>query len=528
MKNRFIAIAITAPLVFSLCFFSFPQKSNAFGFEAVAEVAGNLFTNILTTAEQTEGTILDNFEHVRNFVLNPAAWVGGNAIVQTMARSVIDWAAHGFNGSPSFVTDLRGHLLNVGDSEAERFFHELSGSGGARSPFFQQIISNVRRNYFQSTSDDPSLQNTFTLDQIPGYEADFNQNFAHGGLNAFFQSALHCANNLYCSSMSVQGQAAQHITSARTEESTILGFGNGFLSQRSGCGTSGGSGSGTGTTGTSGTGGTTGTGTTGTGTTGTGTTGTGTTGTGGSTGSGSVQLSIAGFCLGGAITMPGNSVATALNNALNLSGQRAVQADSINELLGSLFSSLLGNVLNGGGITGATNPNTTSVRSTLDLATDPATNTSSSTDAVAASFLNVIRNQKAEVQTYKTNWTKILTAAQNAKTATASCSNMDAVTTEIQAAIDRATPAIASADAAIAELTRIQTEATSGSGTAQENSFQASTDYQTLLSSGTLPSAEDITFARTESRTTAAPAPPSLFTHMTEIATQACLAQPSS
>jgi hypothetical protein len=206
-----------------------------------------------------------------------------------------------------------------------------------------------------------------------------------------------------------------------------------------------------------------------------------------------------------------------LNTQLGSNVNRLVSADEFNEIIGALMNQLVGQVLGGGdgsGLSGVSRPSAGGGSSYLDQATD-ASQSGVSDAGISKTFTTTIENQRKYITQYQEGWDKIRTAAQAAANR---CPTSGSPTP--QDVLARSGSALAQAANAGAALDAIQTRiaaATDAGGNQTTTLLSISEDYNELISSDTLPSAEDIAEAQAESQDTGDEAQSSLYTRMTRL-----------
>ena len=77
------------------------------------------------TAISTENASVNTDLWIKEHIFDPILWAVANMAVEKIADSTVDWINSGFEGGPSFVTDLDGFLTSVGDNALGEF---LEGS----------------------------------------------------------------------------------------------------------------------------------------------------------------------------------------------------------------------------------------------------------------------------------------------------------------------------------------------------------------------------------------------------------------
>lgn len=253
--------------------------------------AGNAINTI--TAAATKGSFL------KDTVFDGIGWAIAKRIVSGMVRSLINWVNSGFQGSPSFVTDLKGFLLNIADEEIGRVISEIGGENGIGSficsPFRLDVQISIAMQYAQSRAggaNAPACTLTGVIDNIEGFIAGIDPG---NGLSDWLTITSNPGGNTpYGATLSAEVSARARLINAQGQTLTEVNWGDGFLSQKL-CETVGGSGNGQDCT----------------------------------------------------ITKPGKIVQEALSFNLDTGRQSLVQADEINELIGALLAQLANQALTG-------------------------------------------------------------------------------------------------------------------------------------------------------------------------------------
>ena len=132
-------MVLTIALVFAFVIVYVPQPPKA----AEAQVGGAVviaadksitaigtFIKGAATAISTAASAIGiNALVVKEYGLDGIAGVIARAIVSSMVASLVDWINSGFQGSPAFITDLEGFLLETLDKKAFEIIEELGGDG---------------------------------------------------------------------------------------------------------------------------------------------------------------------------------------------------------------------------------------------------------------------------------------------------------------------------------------------------------------------------------------------------------------
>lgn len=476
--------------------------------EANPVLLGNILVTSIAAVDQT----------LISKVLNGLAWTVAKVAIQTMTKSVVNWINGGFEGSPAFETDLNTSLRRLGDGVAQGFLTQLANEAAIRSPFSDQLITNVGAAYYlYSGRDALATRLRYTLDQSASDDKAFLAgDFSKGGWNAWFSAFQNPANNPFGAQMIASQELSNRISAAAVQRTQELGWGSGFLSWKGDCidkpNTSAHTGSG---------GNNTGTGSTAQGSVSSqGTVGTGSTNTAGGLSAAeraalapsapsTHSLSDAEGCLEHEIQTPGSVIEGTLIPNINSPLHQLELADSINEIIGALAQQLVSKVIGGGGLRGVSRPSQGGGASALSQATD-ASQYSGNVNSLRGGFDQGVANSRAQTESYRASWQKIADAAAAAK---AACGGNSST---IQAVLDKSAKALARAAEALAALDQIRGRS-EALNTESDDPAVALTgitnSYLELLSNGTLPSAEELNEAARESQNTAG----SLYSQMNQL-----------
>lgn len=470
---------------------------------SAATAGSTAATAVATAAQQT-----------KDYVLDTLVWQIGNLAIKSMTKSVVNWINSGFEGSPAFVTDLEKNLQNVGDTVAQHFFDELATNLRTNSPFQDKVLDAVRLGYYLHTSKESFYtKNPYTLNTVSADDKAFLKgDFMQGGWNAWFATIINPANNPYGSQRLAEESLGNVVANATGQRVQELNWGKGFLSWRGDCIQYEG---------------------------GNDTLTSAPVCTRNAAGELSctpgkttvVSLDGREKCLKNEIETPGSVVVDQLNTTFGANVNRLVSADEINEIVGALLNQLVSQVLGGGGggsgsgsggLRGLSRASAGGGSSYINQATGSTEATT--TASVSSSFEATVNDQKNKIATFSSNWTKIGDAADAAKR----CTNTGSPTP--QEVSDRAGAAKGKAATAIAELDKILAAAEAAkeapSGEQVSLLLNLSTTYQDLLTSGTLPTADEISESYTQSQDTGGTEPASLFSRMTALSTSSSCTQP--
>lgn len=264
-----------------------------FGTELTQLVNSSFLGSNVVQTTLTAGATVSNW--VKENVLDGLGWAIAKRIVSGMIQSLINWVNSGFQGSPSFIQDFRGFLLNIADEEIGRVISELGDIGSfICSPFRLDVQISVALQYQRGREEQsaPSCTLSGIVSNIEGFiqGVDFS-----GGLADWFTiTSTPQTYTPYGAALSAQATARARLINAEGEEIKLLDFGDGFQSQK-------------------------------------------------------LCRSVSGFtgsqdC---SIVKPGRVIADQINNALDTGRQTLVEADEINELIAALLGQLANTALTG-------------------------------------------------------------------------------------------------------------------------------------------------------------------------------------
>lgn len=242
--TRALAILLTIAFVAPTAFFIAPQRTSAdsgigcvVGLAAgLVGVTSNRFISVpvsdvpngsgsWTTAGSTVGSC------IYNLIIVPVLRAMLRSFLQQITRATINWI-NGANGTgqPSFVRDLTTHLQQVGDVAALSFIAQTATA--FNSPFGSAISSSLQTNYSQQTSMAGFFAaNQCTLAQSsPNINSFLAGNWSQGGIGAWFALTTQSQNNPYMLYQNSQSQLASAVGSAQAARTTMLNWGQGFLS----------------------------------------------------------------------------------------------------------------------------------------------------------------------------------------------------------------------------------------------------------------------------------------------------------
>jgi hypothetical protein len=164
-----------------------------------AELAVSAVKNTITAANTgiTAGatTGLLNKE-----LLDGVAWMVAKQLMSQMTQSLVNWINSGFQGSPAFITDLNGFLLDALDTAAGEYIKSLGGIGEfVCSPFQLDVQAALSINYQQARSGMPSgpTAPACKLSDIENNIEDFFTGVSDGGWQEWLEVTSNPQNTPY-------------------------------------------------------------------------------------------------------------------------------------------------------------------------------------------------------------------------------------------------------------------------------------------------------------------------------------------
>lgn len=188
--------------------------------------------NTLSAAYNAITSFATNSNWLKESVWDGIAWAVAKSIVSSMVQSLISWINSGFEGSPAFVTDLGGFLINAADEAVGNYIADIGALGSfICSPFRLDVQISLALEYDRIRGDGqpaPTCTLSGIIDNIEGF---ITGDFIQGGWNDWFDvTATPQTYTPYGSVLSAQQGMHARIINAKGEELTLLNYGDGFLS----------------------------------------------------------------------------------------------------------------------------------------------------------------------------------------------------------------------------------------------------------------------------------------------------------
>ncbi len=230
----FIVFMITAGLI------AVPRPAHAqWAVFDAASVVKNEIGNVISAgiATLTNGLVL------KEYALDGFAWMAAKSFLREMTSDMIKDVAtgHTYPGGtgPGFITDLKGYALRVGDRAATTSINDIRnniqpGATAYATSLAKSVGKHVRNEYDKSTSQTgfwSTHEETLSAD-VASTSDFFAGNFEDGGWNGFNAIDANVNNNPYYIYQSAENSNNKKVSVAKTNKKTLLGFGQGFLSNK--------------------------------------------------------------------------------------------------------------------------------------------------------------------------------------------------------------------------------------------------------------------------------------------------------
>lgn len=498
-------------MVLGLLFTALPTPTYASDPDSPIQVAHSIITSIEThltaiSAGVTAGNSTADF--TRKNVLNPIAFQVGQRAIAAITKSTVNWINNGFNGSPAYVSDLKGTLLDAADQEAEKLFTQLKNNASIKSPFSDAVADDVRRNWYRSSSRDGFIIiNPYTLNQVSSDDRAFQRgDFTKGGFQAWLTQTINPQNNWLGAKQIAESQLGVKVVGSSGTIRDEAQQSGGFLSWRK-CDNEV-------------------------------TTGVDTSKNdsipifdenGKPTGKtqpilGVISLTPKKTCLSSHIETPGSVIANKLNQSLGLGAESLVQAKEFDQIINALMAQLINKVVGSDGLAGLSRSSATTGNRPYFDQTDTTSSAATSADtSVVTSFLQIVTGQQSQLQTFITNWQSINTAALEAKSALSQSTCMSnaqsVIDAQVTPVITQAASAIAEAQTDAASLNTINTQVLQSTGSGTLSAVNDAKDAYNALLPQLLK--RDVNYAAAQAQDTRDQTPSSLLTQMNQLTTQA-------
>lgn len=230
-----LAIVVLMTTVFSVTVPTHQAKAKGFGLGATEP------TQLMNNAELGASTIQNTVTAggvtslVAKETLDGIAWQIAKQMVSNMTKSLVNWINSGFEGSPAFITDLNGMLLDALDSVAGEYIKSLGGIGEfICSPFKLDVQAALSINYAQAKSGLPSgpTAPSCKLSDITNNIQNFLTGISDGGAADWFQISSSPQNTPYGAYLEAEAKLKIRLQNEAGQQITVADWGQGFLSKK--------------------------------------------------------------------------------------------------------------------------------------------------------------------------------------------------------------------------------------------------------------------------------------------------------
>lgn len=193
-----------------------------------AELAASAIANAATAVGVNSLVVKEN-------ILDGIGWAIAKQMVSSITRSLINWINSGFEGSPAFITDLNGFLLDALDTAAGEYIKSLGDIGELIcSPFRLDIQAALSVNYAQARSGLPSGPSApaCKLTDIANNIEGFFAGITDGGWGDWLEVTSNPQNTPYGSFLEAQTRLKIKLKNEAGQEIEVANWGNGFLSKK--------------------------------------------------------------------------------------------------------------------------------------------------------------------------------------------------------------------------------------------------------------------------------------------------------
>lgn len=192
----------------------------------LASIAADAATSVKVSDHTTE--VSTNASAAKDCVIHPLVAALKQGLIAAITQSIINWINSGFEGAPTFVTDLRGFLNEIADNTKLDF---LKGSelGFLCRPFAVDvkvvIAQQVNRPFKERIQ--------CSLGDVAGnIERFFSGDFSSGGWPAWLRVHTSIQNSPYGASLIALEEVEARIKNNQGDEVKLLDFGHGYFSSK--------------------------------------------------------------------------------------------------------------------------------------------------------------------------------------------------------------------------------------------------------------------------------------------------------
>lgn len=162
-------------------------------------------------------------------VLDPLAWLAKSIIIEALTAAIVDWINSGFEGAPTFVTDLDGFMLDVADRVAGDFITN-AGLQFLCSPFQLDIQIKLLLSYYSTWGSEGTYCKL--SDVVTNIENFLDGDFFDGGWTGWFAMSMYPSGNPTGSFLKAGAELQWRIFNKTGEENDLLARAFDFFSIR--------------------------------------------------------------------------------------------------------------------------------------------------------------------------------------------------------------------------------------------------------------------------------------------------------
>jgi len=241
--TKFLQKMLLAIFVMSFVFVSIyvPQPYQEIN-QAEAQVGNSTeptqwLNNISLLIENSYSVIGEFFQSndwIKEYGLDALAWGIAKSIVSQMTQSIVTWINSGFRGSPAFVQDFEGFMLDVADREVGNYIQNIGALGSfVCSPFKLDIQISLANSFARGNRNGLPAGSCTLTGVMENFENFIGGDFASGGWDAWFKVVTEpqIYTPLGAEALATAGLVVK-IKNTQDQEEKLLDFGGGFLSKK--------------------------------------------------------------------------------------------------------------------------------------------------------------------------------------------------------------------------------------------------------------------------------------------------------
>lgn len=184
---------------------------------------------------QTAANSFLNSLQMKEYVLDPIAWVAAKTLIASATNSIVSWVNSGFDGAPMFVQNLKNYMQTIDIDITAEFIDELGVAEFVTGPFRADIQAAFARGFVhQVQSSAPA--------GVSIYDTSFDQKLVslteRGEFGAdSWDDWFRIVNDPmtytpYGNLLAVQREGDRRSQEAQQNETNLLSFGDGFISNK--------------------------------------------------------------------------------------------------------------------------------------------------------------------------------------------------------------------------------------------------------------------------------------------------------